>query len=145
MSGVTRASTAPGRESQLLRLADVFFARAAARADRRAMAPSAIMRALFAEEADGPCTPLVTALVSTLGLYPPGSFVNLANGEIAVVTRNTSRLNAPMVMAIVGKDGIALAKPRVRDTADPAYAVQDAVPSDLVKVRLDPSRVIDPR
>ena len=46
-----------------------------------------------------------------------------------------------MVMAIVGKDGIPLSAPSVRDTAQPHFSIQDSVSSDLVKVRLDPARV----
>jgi hypothetical protein len=46
-----------------------------------------------------------------------------------------------MVMAIVGKDGIPLSTPTVRDTALPHYAVIDSVSPDQVKVRLDPARV----
>ena len=99
-----------------------------------------LFRSHYLELRDHP-SQLGELLVRRLGLYLPGSYVRLQSNEIAVVTRSTPALNAPMVMAIIGKDGIPLSSPSLRDTAQPAFAIKDTVSSDEVKVRLDPSRL----
>jgi len=45
----------------LLRLADVYFARASVRFDRAPLTPKQIVRALFVEEGQGACAALVTS------------------------------------------------------------------------------------
>lgn len=125
---------------QLLQLADRFVARISPRKTRRGQSVRAAARAQFLEM-QSQSNPLGQLLVKQLGMYLPGSYVRLQNNEIAVVTRSTPALNAPMVMAIIGKDGIPLSSPSLRDTSTPAFAIQDSVPSDEVKVRLDPSRL----
>lgn len=125
---------------QLLQLADRFVARISPRKTRRGQSVRAAARAQFLEM-QSQSNPLGQLLVKQLGMYLPGSYVRLQNNEIAVVTRSTPALNAPMVMAIIGKDGIPLSSPSLRDTATPTFAIQDSVPSDEVKVRLDPSRL----
>jgi HD-GYP domain-containing protein (c-di-GMP phosphodiesterase class II) len=125
---------------QLLQLADRFVARISPRKSRRGQSVRAAARSQFLEM-QSQSNPLGQLLVKQLGMYLPGSYVRLQSNEIAVVTRSTPALNAPMVMAIIGKDGIPLSSPSLRDTAQPAFAIKDTVSSDEVKVRLDPSRL----
>jgi len=125
---------------QLLQLADRFVARISPRKTRRGQSVRAAVRAQYLEM-QRQANPLGQLLVKQLGMYLPGSYVLLNSGEIAVVTRSTSDLKAPMVMAIVGKNGIPLSAPSVRDTAQANFAIQDTVSSDDVRVRLDPARL----
>lgn len=125
---------------QLLQLADRFVARISPRKTRRGLSVRAAARAQFLEM-QSQSNPLGQLLVKQLGMYLPGSYVRLQSDEIAVVTRSTPQLNAPMVMAIIGRNGIPLSAPCLRDTANPAFAIKDTVPSEEVKVRLDPSRL----
>lgn len=124
----------------LLQLADRFVARISPRRGRQGLSVRNAVRAHYLEM-QRQNSPLGSLLVKHLGMYLPGSYVALKNGELAVVTRSTAHANQPMVMAIVGKDGIPLSTPLVRDTALPQYAVLDSVPPDQVKVRLNPARV----
>ena len=124
----------------LLQLADRFVARISPRKTRRGQSVRAAVRAQYLDM-QRQANPLGQMLVKQLGMYLPGSYVMLNSGEIAVVTRSTSDLKAPMVMAIVGKDGIPLSTPSVRDTAHANFAIKDAVSSDEVRVRLDPARL----
>ena len=125
---------------ELLQLADRFVARISPRKTRRGQSVRAAVRAQYLDM-QRQANPLGQMLVKQLGMYLPGSYVMLNSGEIAVVTRSTSDLKAPMVMAIVGKDGIPLSTPSVRDTAHANFAIKDAVSSDEVRVRLDPARL----
>ena len=109
--------------SQLLRIADVFDARASARADRKALAPAQVIRSLFADEGKGPCAAFANALVKLFGLYPPGSFVRLANGEQAVVFRHGESPTTPVVAAVTTSSGSPLMKPVRRDTGRKDFTV----------------------
>ena len=138
--GYPTGKRAEGLDLMLLQLSDRFVARISPRQGRKGLSARAAVRAHYLEM-QRQNSPLGALLVKHLGMYLPGSYVRLQSNEIAVVTRSTPALNAPMVMAIIGKDGIPLSSPSLRDTATPTFAIQDSVASDEVKVRLDPSRL----
>ena len=138
--GYPTGKRAEGLDLMLLQLSDRFVARISPRQGRKGLSARAAVRAHYLEM-QRQNSPLGALLVKHLGMYLPGSYVRLQNGEVAVVTRSTGQVNRPVVMAVVGKDGIALSTPTVRDTALPQHAVIDAVSPDQVKVRLDPARV----
>lgn len=77
----------------------------------------------------------VSLLVKELGIYPPGSFVRLASGEIAVVTFRTERANAPKVAALRKENGPPYAEPLLRETRQSAWRIIDAVPAGLALVK----------
>ena len=68
------------------------------------------------------------ALVSTVGVYPLGSIVLLNNGEVAVVTALTRKLDLPVVRAIYTGDGTHWRTPMVRKTENPNYAIKQVLP-----------------
>lgn len=138
--GYPTGKRAEGLDLMLLQLSDRFVARISPRQGRKGLSARAAVRAHYLEM-QRQNSPLGALLVKHLGMYLPGSYVRLQNGEVAVVTRSTGQVNRPMVLAVVGKDGIPLSAPTVRDTALPQYAVIDSVSPDQVKVRLDPARV----
>ena len=138
--GYPTGKRAEGLDLMLLQLSDRFVARISPRQGRKGLSARAAVRAHYLEM-QRQNSPLGALLVKHLGMYLPGSYVRLQNGEVAVVTRSTGQVNRPMVVAVVGKDGIPLSAPTVRDTALPQYAVIDSVSPDQVKVRLDPARV----
>jgi HD-GYP domain-containing protein (c-di-GMP phosphodiesterase class II) len=116
--------------SQLLRIADVFDARSNARADRKALAPAQVIRTLFVDEGKGPCAAFANALVKLFGLYPPGSFVRLANGEQAVVFRHGESPTTPVVAAVTTSSGSPLMKPVRRDTGRKDFTVAGTLVPD---------------
>ena len=75
------------------------------------------------------------ALIRTLGLYPPGVWVKLQCGEIAMVLRRSAVAKAPVVVSLVSKTGMPLAVPALRNTKMPNYEVVGAVAPTQVKVR----------
>jgi HD-GYP domain-containing protein (c-di-GMP phosphodiesterase class II) len=126
---------------QLLRMADVYVARISPRLTRPGLPAPRAARDVYVD-ASGMPTALGSAFVRTLGLYVPGSYVELASHEIAVVARRGSRANVPLVFALTTREGLARGEPPLRDTAEPAYAVKRAVDADKVKIRLMPSRLL---
>lgn len=135
--GYPQHLTDPAEDGQLLRIADIFFARASARADRPPLPPAQIIRVLFVEEGQGACAPLVAALVKTLGLYPPGSFVKLANNEVAVVFRSGETPQTPVAASVTTASGMPTMQPVRRDTARAGYTVAGAVAPNKVSVGYD--------
>lgn len=128
-------------DAQLLRMADVFVARISPRLSRAGLPAPRAVRDVYLD-ASGMPTPLGSAFVKALGLYLPGTYVELASGEIAVVARRGRRANVPLVFALTTRDGLPRGEPPLRDTADPAYAVRRAVEADAVKIRIQPSRLL---
>jgi hypothetical protein len=125
----------------LLRLADVYVARMTPRASRPALLSPQAARGVYLNDKGEP-TPLGAVFIRTLGIYPPGSFVRLANDEVAVVVKRGRRANMPQVLSIVGRQGMPLGEPAPRDTMERQYEVKSSVPFDEVRVVLNPARVL---
>lgn len=127
--------------AQLLHLSDVFVARISPRAGRRGLPAHRAARDISLN-ADGQPTPLGAAFIKTLGVYIPGSYVRLANGELAVVVRRGRKANAPLVFALVGRHGMPLGEPALRDTSDAGQEVREGIAADEVRVRIQPARLL---
>ncbi|WP_157269916.1 HD-GYP domain-containing protein [Azohydromonas aeria] len=136
-AGLTPAQQA----AQLLRRVDIFGAKLSRRGRR---APLSGLRAVRETclGPDGQSDAIGAALLQAVGLYPPGSFVRLASGEAALVLARGSRVNAPRVGAFTGADGALLALPRLRDTAQPAFAVKAALDAAQVPERPDHEQLL---
>jgi HD-GYP domain-containing protein (c-di-GMP phosphodiesterase class II) len=129
------AGRSPGElMARLIRRADGYLARLSPRKSRAAMSATAAAQAAFFDEG-GHQDEIGQALVKTLGLYPPGSWVKLACNETALVMHRQSFANQPLVISLVGKTGLPLAVPAVRYTRSPEFAVTASLAPSLVKVR----------
>lgn len=111
------------RLAALLHRADVFTAKLSARQTRAAMAATAAARDACLGP-DGRPDELGASVIKALGIYPPGSYVKLVSGEIAVVKRRGARANEPLVLSLVGRDGKLLAPPIARHTGQAEHAVR---------------------
>lgn len=89
--------------------------------------PSQVLATLFRDPAGGHDPVQLAALVKELGVYPPGSFVELSSGEIAVVTYRGDSANTPRVAALRRRDGPPYAEPLLRDTRQLAFRITRAV------------------
>jgi hypothetical protein len=120
--------------ARLLRRVDMFAAKISKRNSRAPVSP-----VLAAREAclgtGGVPDEVGGALLRSVGLYPPGSFVELASGEMGIVLARGRRANLPQVAALVAGNGMALGTPALRDTLDRRYAVKSALAPGVVKVR----------
>ncbi len=125
---------------RLLHLADVFVARTAARRTRSAQAPVAAVKSMVFGAGGGDLG-LGSAMAQAVGFYPPGSYVKLINGEIAVAVQRGERANTPWVISIVGSDAIPLAKYQCKSTAEPRDAISAPVNFANVKVSVSAEKV----
>jgi HD-GYP domain-containing protein (c-di-GMP phosphodiesterase class II) len=120
--------------ARLIRRADRYAARLSPRKSRSASSATAAAQVALLDEG-GHTDEAGQALIRTLGLYPPGVWVKLQCGEIAMVLRRTPIAKAPIVASLVSRSGMALAVPALRNTKMPDFAVTGAVPPAQVKVR----------
>lgn len=121
-----------------LRLADVFMAKISPRAERPALKIQEAARQMF-HEAHGSAAS--AAIIKEYGIYPPGNFVELASGELAVVIRRGATAHTPVAAAITDTSGRPVVRTVRRDTAQPAYAIKALAVDKLMMQRLVPERL----
>jgi len=119
--------------AQALHYVDVFTAKLSARSSRVALAPNVAAREIFTGSAGHP---LAAALVKEFGIYPPGCFVRLASGEIAIVIQRGETVTTPVVASLSNAAGQAMMRPQRRETGDKANAIVTLVGDADVKVRV---------
>lgn len=131
------------RLALLLRRVDVYSAVLSRRATRSALTPmQAARRACLGS--DGRPDMIGAALLKTVGLYPPGSYVQLNSRERGMVLRRGKRADQPLVAALTNVRGEPLPEPRLRDTAQLGYAVHAGLQPDQVPVDCNCLRILVP-
>lgn len=132
-SGYPARRTDVAEFAQALRFADIFTAKLSARSTRIAIAPDAAARDVFSRSAGHP---LAAALVKEFGIYPPGCFVRLVSGEIAVVIHRGPTVSTPVVACVTSRNGDALPRHVRRDTSHKECAIAALVSDADVMVRV---------
>ncbi|MCW3479185.1 HD domain-containing protein [Neisseriaceae bacterium JH1-16] len=117
--------------AHILHLADITCAKLMPRSYRPALVPSVALGQLFRNEDLRYDARVTTAIIKELGVYPPGSFVRLMSGEIAVVVKTLTRATTPDVITVRDADGQPSRPPIRRDTTLPHFVIEQAVsPND---------------
>lgn len=130
--------TARQPASQLARMiqrADVFASRISPRKSRAALPASAAAQVAYLDEAHNP-DEAGSALIKAVGIYPPGCWVGLSNGELAMVLKRGEKAHCPIVAALVGQDGLPLTMPKLRDTQHAPFGISVSLPPE--KIRFHP-------
>ncbi|QHE76747.1 HD-GYP domain-containing protein [Hydrogenophaga sp. PBL-H3] len=139
--GYPAGKQASGTAHRLLQMADVYVACISPRKSRGGLLSQQVARELYLG-ADLTPDPLGALFIKNIGFYPPGSYVRLASGELAVVARRGVKANAPAVFAIVGRQGLPLGEPALRDTTDPAFEVKASLAPGDVKVVVSVAKLL---
>lgn len=126
---------------RLLNLADELTAKMSPREVRRAMLPLVATKSLLMQNAKETSN-LRQAMAVALGFYPPGSYVQLANGETAVVIARGSKANSPHVASIINTSGMPVSMYGYRDTSAPGMAVLAPVAAHTVQVKVIADKVM---
>lgn len=138
--GYPRGITDVSMIAELVHHADVFGAKISPRAGRSALPPNRAARDSFLAMG-GNENPMAAMLVKEIGIYPPGAFVRLGNGEVAIVLRRGQLATTPLVYSIISGSGVPYMEPVRRDTARKDFAIESVVPRQSVMVRINPSRL----
>lgn len=131
----------PCAEAVLLQTADIFSAKISARAARNSITPQRAARSLYLESGSGRKNPFVAVLIKEIGIFPPGTFVRLANDEIALVMRRGSRVNTPEALSLTTPHGIPYHQPVLRRTAHRSFAIVAVIPRSRLKISINVERI----
>jgi len=121
------------RMAHLLRRVDLYTAKLSRRAGRHPRSPAIAARDACLNSAGLPDAVGAT-LLNVLGLYPPGCYVALANGDTAVVIARGAHAHGPVAAALRRADGTDYESPVRRDTLLQEFEVLRSLP--LVTSRL---------
>jgi HD-GYP domain-containing protein (c-di-GMP phosphodiesterase class II) len=122
----------------VLRLADVFMAKISPRSSRPAIPIQDAARQMYSESSGSPAA---AAIIKEYGVYPPGNFVRLASGELAIVIRRGATALTPIAAAITDKSGVHTVNTKQRDTSQPAYAIKGIESDSALALRVPPERL----
>lgn len=125
---------------QLLHLADTLVAKMAPRISRPAMSALGAAKSLVLDATAQNQTERV-AMASVVGFYPPGTYVQLANGEVAVVIARGERATAPHVASLVNAKGMPMGSYLYRDTRRTDYAVRAPLSASQINVCVNLEKV----
>ncbi len=137
-SGYPQGCSDVGELASLARRADVYTSKLASRSSRDALAADLAGRQMFMQD---PGHPMTAALVKEFGIYPPGCYVRLASGELAIVVARGPVITAPVVACLTDNRGRPLTAPHrkntnVRESAVIAVVGEASVTSPLALDRL---------
>lgn len=124
--------------ASLARRADTYTSKLASRSSRDALAADLAGRQMFMQD---PGHPMTAALVKEFGIYPPGCYVRLVSGELAIVVQRGSSITAPLVACLSTPRGQPLAQPERRDTSLPAHAVAAVIGEGSIRKPLPLDRL----
>ena len=114
--------------AKLMAVCDRYAAAISDRECRSSMLPNEGLKALFKDHLNEYDEQVRTIIIKVLGIYPPGCFVKLANGETAlVIKRNIENSTNPIVASLYGADGHPYMGPIKRDTSFPDYEIRNSV------------------
>ena len=129
---------------RILRTADGFVAKMAPRKTRLAMSPLGAAKSVFLGSATTN-EKLGAAMATSVGFYPPGTYVQLVNGEKAVAVARGSRANNPHVVSIVTPGNMPMSNYLYRDITNPQFAIRSPVNAENIKIKVNHEKVMKAR
>jgi HD-GYP domain-containing protein (c-di-GMP phosphodiesterase class II) len=134
-----------GLEAQVVSLADRYCVLVSPRAYRPALSPRQAIKELNDRAAQAIDPSLIAALIAAVGLFPPGAFVRLANGETAIVVRRLLDPRHPVVYALHQDTTPPYDSPKKRLTAShrELEIIADVKP-ESVRVKVEPDKLWPP-
>jgi len=123
--------------SQIIKVGDIYSAKTTERAYRTPLLPDKAIRVIFLSRGRDVDANIAEMFVKLIGLYPPGTFVRLVNGEIAIVIRRGEKAHCPIVRSVIKPNGGPHPLPLWRDCSKNEYAIKEAVYPDKIKVKLN--------
>ncbi len=126
----------PVRLTRIVRIVDRYAAMISPRKTREGRSATDSVRWVIGESG-ALDEELGNALVRAVGLCPPGTYVRLDNGEIAVVMRRSSKANHPHVAIVLSQNGQLVGQPRLHRTAQGGPLIRSSLAASSVRVRLN--------
>jgi hypothetical protein len=124
------------RLSRIVRIVDRYAAMISPRRSRTGRSATDSVRAIISASSEQGGE-VGHALVRTVGLCPPGTYVRLDNSEVAVVLRRSGKPNHPHVAVVIDERGETLSQPRLHRTSMGSPKIQAALAASTVQTRLN--------
>ncbi len=110
--------------ARILRVVDAYCAKISGRHYRPPQSNRAAMKEIFGRDRIHLDPQISAQLLRTMGLYPPGTLVRLANGECACITRRGRGGAAHFATSFLDSRGRLMEVPRERPLDRQAYALR---------------------
>lgn len=125
--------------SLLIQVCDTYTAMLSPRGYRPTLNGSEAARQVFMSSGGTSGNPFGAKLVQLVGIFPPGTLVKLADGEVGVVFQRGAAAKTPIVMTLINAKGLRCADPIRRDTSQGAHQIVGVIPSEksMVSVPLE--------
>lgn len=114
-------------EAKILCCADYYSARVSSRSGRKVLEPPEALRTIFIEKGKSIDDELALQFIRMMGIYPPGTFVRLQNGDSAIVVRRpeaASQKMQPIVCSYKDCEGQPYAEPMFYDSSIAHYKIE---------------------
>lgn len=140
-SATDASPDAAARLAELLHRVDRYTAKLSSRVGREPTSPAIAARDTCLD-AQGKPDRVGGVLLRALGLYPPGCFVQVANGDFGIVVKRGAKAHMPWVAALRRQDGSMYNLPTRRQTGSREHAVRHGVTRSAVNVLCDHVRIL---
>ena len=134
--GSLRLIPPANRLARILRTIDRYAAMISPRKSRSGRSTADSVRSIMSGSADK-SDDVGHSLIRAVGMYPPGSFVRLDTGEVAVVMRRATDANLPHVAVVMDAQGNPERRPRPLQLAGQDGKVTAALAASAVHQRLN--------
>jgi len=122
--------------ARIIGLADTYSAMVTPRCYRPNQLAKDALREVFLKRGAEIDAELAGLFIKEMGIYPPGAFVKIANGDIAVVLRRGQNGTNPRVKSLIGPRGAPLPFLVEHDTSQAGFEIREMVPRN-VELKLD--------
>ncbi len=121
--------------AKIVALADIYAAMITPRIYRKPIAAQDALRDIFSKRGKEVDEKLAQLLIAEVGIFPPGSFVTLSNGETAVVIKRAvsrgEEKTSPKVCSLLDSSRRPYEKSIMRDTADKGCKIKSVCQPDF--------------
>jgi hypothetical protein len=125
---------------RVLATADAFVAKVAARKTRSPLSALGAAKSIYVG-AEGEAASVGAAMATAIGFYPPGSYVQLANGDIAVAVHRGAKANQPWVVSVLDSNSMPISRYVAREAVAGDAAIAAPVNYETVRVTISHDKV----
>jgi hypothetical protein len=135
-------ATDAARLAATLRTVDRYAAMISPRQSRAGGSAADSARAITAVRSDARRDDVSHALVKVVGLHPPGTFVRLDTGQVAVVLRRSGTEDQPLVASVLDAQGQPIQPPKLQLVRSHGPRIKAGLPRSAVLLELDPRTMV---
>lgn len=129
--------------SKIIALADIYTSLITGRKHRPPIIAHEAIKTLFAKRGGEIDEQLANQFIREIGAYPPGTFIKLENGDIAIITKRAvmknNKTSGPYALSLVSPRGAQYQQPHLRDCSIDLFKIHNAlaVSPDNVTINIE--------